>query len=105
MENRPLYWRAFLMEELRETGHSLMIKNRRNGNLTGIQDVLSFDANEILLKTSQGMLAIKGKELHVSRLQLELGEVDVEGSFDSFVYSQGVDKKQKKEAFMKRLLK
>ena len=41
----------------------------------------------------------------MSRLQLELGEVDVEGSFDSFVYSQGVDKKQKKEAFMKRLLK
>lgn len=37
--------------------------------------MLSFDANEILLKTSQGMLAIKGKELHVSRLQLELGRL------------------------------
>lgn len=93
------------MEEQREMGHSMTINDRRDGTLTGILDVLSFDANEILLKTCRGMLTIKGKELHVSRLELERGEVDVEGGFDSFVYSQSMDKKQKKDAFMRRLLK
>ena len=34
-----------------------------------------------------GLLTIKGKELHVSRLTLEKGEVDIEGTIDSMVYS------------------
>lgn len=91
------------MEERRQTGHSLKINDRENAALTGIEDVLSFDENEILLKTCQGMLTIRGKELHVSRLELECGEADVEGRFDSYVYSQGTDKKRKKEALVKRL--
>lgn len=34
-----------------------------------------------------GLLTIKGKELHVSRLTLEKGEVDVDGTIDSMTYS------------------
>ena len=33
------------------------------------------------------MLMIKGNELHVSRLTLEKGEVDIDGRIDSFTYS------------------
>ena len=39
-------------------------------------DVLSFDLNEILLETEQGMLMVKGTDMHVNRLNLEKGEVD-----------------------------
>ena len=49
--------------------------------------MLSFDLREIVLETEQGMLMIRGNELHVNRLTLDKGEVDIDGRIDSFVYS------------------
>ena len=65
------------MEELSGSGriHKVMMTNRRSCAINGVNDVLSFDVHEILLETEQGMLMIKGEELHVSRLTLEKGEV------------------------------
>ena len=41
------------------------------------------------------MLHIKGKDLHVNRLNLEKGEVDIDGQVDALNYSQvpGIGKK------------
>lgn len=55
--------------------------------VTGVLDVLSFDLNEILLETEQGMLMVKGSDMHVNRLSLEKGEVDLSGNIDSVSYS------------------
>ena len=68
--------------------HRLMLQDRKAGSFTGVLDVLSFDVNEILLETEQGMLHIKGKDLHVNRLDLDKGEVDIEGQVDALNYSQ-----------------
>ena len=56
--------------------------------VTGVLDVLSFDLNEILLETEQGMLMVKGTDRHVNRLNLEKGEVDLSGNIDSIAYSE-----------------
>lgn len=76
--------------------HKLMLSNRRTGNFTGILDVISFDLAEILLETELGMLHIKGKDLHVNRLNLEKGEVDIDGQIQSMEYSdvQGISAKK-----------
>ena len=63
-------------EKMATHTHRVLMNNRQNGSFSGIVDVLSFDVNEILLETEQGMLLIKGKDLHVNRLSLEKGEVD-----------------------------
>ena len=55
---------------MEECLHRLILSQRREGTITGVTDVFSFDEHEILLKTSQVMLTVKGKELHVSRLEL-----------------------------------
>ena len=68
--------------------HKVTLSNRRSGSLTGILDVISFDIAEILLETEMGMLHVKGKDLHVNRLNLEKGEVDIEGMIEGFSYSQ-----------------
>ena len=47
---------------INKKAHKLILNNRRCGNLTGVSDVLSFDENEIILETDQGMLMMKGKE-------------------------------------------
>ena len=57
--------------------HKVLLQNRKSGSFSGIVDVLSFDVAEILLETELGMLLIKGNDLHVNRLSLEKGEVDV----------------------------
>ena len=51
--------------------HKIVIHNRHTVLLTGVNDVLSFDASEIILDTVQGMLMMRGEELHVNRLSLE----------------------------------
>lgn len=84
------------MDEKNTAGtHKLMLRDRKSGSFTGVMDVLSFDLNEILLETECGMLHLKGKDLHVNRLDLEKGEVDIDGQVDSLNYSQvpGIGKK------------
>ncbi|MBD5394672.1 MAG: sporulation protein YabP [Lachnospiraceae bacterium] len=85
--------------------HKMTMSNRRTCNLTGVIDVLSFDVNEIILETDQGMLMIKGSELHVNRLTLDKGEVDVEGKIDSFTYSEQAGIGAKGESLLSRLFK
>lgn len=96
------------MEELSGSAHAshrVNMTNRRNCAINGVNDVLSFDVHEILLETEQGMLMIKGNELHVSRLTLEKGEVDIDGRIDSFTYSDGAGAGHKNESLLTRLFR
>ena len=79
--------------------------NRKSCMINGVNDVLSFDIHEILLETEQGMLMIKGDELHVSRLTLDKGEVDVTGRIDSFTYSDAISGGQRAESLLTRLFR
>ena len=85
--------------------HKVSLMNRRSCILTGVSDVLSFDIHEILLETDQGMLMIKGDDLHVNRLTLEKGEVDVDGRIDSFTYSEATSGGAKGESFLAKLFR
>lgn len=96
------------MEELtggKQRQHKLLLTNRRTCTISGVVDVLSFDLNEILLETDQGMLMIKGTELHVNRLSLDKGEVDVDGKIDSLTYSESGAYGSKGESFLMKLFK
>ena len=70
-----------------QKSHKLVVNNRKTSLVTGVLDVLSFDLNEVLLETQQGMLMVKGTDSHVNRLSLEKGEVDLSGNIDSIAYS------------------
>ncbi len=85
--------------------HKMTMTNRRNCTVNGVNDVLSFDVNEILLETEQGMLMIKGDGLHVNRLTLEKGEVDIDGKIDSFTYSDVAGAGHKNESLLARLFR
>lgn len=92
-------------DKLSTRPHKLILQNRSLGNITGIQDVISFDENQVVLDTDMGLLTIKGKDLHVSRLTLEKGEVDVEGTIDSLVYSSNASYRKSGESLFTRLFK
>ena len=74
-------------ERVMQKNHKLVVNNRKTSMVTGVIDVLSFDLNEILLETEQGMMMVKGTDLHVNRLSLEKGEADLSGNIDSISYS------------------
>ena len=95
------------MEELSGSTriHKVTMTNRRSCAINGVKDVLSFDEHEILLETEQGMLMIKGDELHVNRLTLDKGEVDVDGKIDSLTYSDVANSGNKNESFLSKLFR
>ena len=97
------YYGGDLMEEKISSGrlHRLVLSDRHSGSVTGVNDVVSFDENEIVLDTEMGLLTIRGKELHVKRLTLEKGELDL----DSLNYSSNAALKHSGESFLSRLLK
>ena len=58
--------------------HACRLENRNAASLTGVREVVSFDENQVVMDTDMGLLTIKGKDLHVSRLTVEKGEMEVE---------------------------
>lgn len=94
------------MEEVRNVkGQRITLNNRGNGVITGVNAVISFDPNEVLLETEQGMLLIKGNELNVTKLTLDKGEVEVDGRVDSFTYSDVKPGLKGENGFFERLFK
>ena len=51
------------------------------------------------------MMQIKGADLHVNRLTLEKGEIELEGRIDSIQYSEVSDFKKSGESLLNRLFR
>ncbi len=85
--------------------HKVSLLNRSLGMITGVRDVVSFDLNEIILDTEQGLLMIKGVNLHVKKLLVEKGEVEIDGKVESFLYSNVDESSNRREGILGRLFK
>lgn len=67
--------------------HKITMEGREKLTVSGVEDVDSFDENEIQIYTSEGMLTVKGSDLHMSHLNVEEGDLMVEGEIDGLNYS------------------
>lgn len=85
--------------------HNITFANRKSGTVTGVKDVISFDLTAILLETEYGMMNIKGHDLHVNRLSVEKGEIDISGIIDGIAYSDVNSYAKKGESIFARLFK
>ncbi len=83
--------------------HSCLIQNRSSVSLTGVREVVSFDENQVVMDTDLGLLTLKGKDLHVSRLTVEKGEVDVQGTVDHMEYSSNEAHRKAGQSLISRL--
>lgn len=66
--------------------HNVILENREHMSISGVAEVISFDEREIALVTSGGVLTVTGEELHVEKLNLEIGELSVEGRIEAVIY-------------------
>lgn len=85
--------------------HTILMDERNKISLTGILDVFAFDEENIVTETELGMLTIRGGNLHVNKLNLEKGELEVDGELDSIAYSQPGGYDKSKNSIFARLFK
>ncbi|MFY9176612.1 MAG: sporulation protein YabP [Caldicoprobacterales bacterium] len=71
----------------RGRSHSILMENRQKVSITGVQDVDSFDESTVLLVTDMGYITLHGADLHISKLNLEEGQLIVEGEIIALQYS------------------
>jgi len=74
----------------RMRAHGVQIDQRARMTVTGVSDVESFHEQEIVLMTEGGPLRIDGEGLHLSKLNLEDGQVAVEGEIIALEYEPPV---------------
>ncbi|HEX3032617.1 MAG TPA: sporulation protein YabP [Bacillota bacterium] len=66
--------------------HRLSMVEREMTDISGVRHVSSFDEQEIILDTTMGVLVLKGEGLHITQLNLEVGNLQVEGYIISLEY-------------------
>ncbi len=68
--------------------HKLTLTQRSALTMTGATEVVSFDENAVVLKTTLGTLTIHGKQLQLKNLSLEGGQVAVDGHIAALIYEE-----------------
>ncbi len=72
--------------KLRSRAHSVHIDNRMRISVTGVLDVQSFNEQDAMLITEAGPLNIVGNGLHLTKLNLEDGQISIEGELLAMDY-------------------
>ena len=86
-----------------EPKHEIVLKSRNQMSISGVRDVVSFDETQVELVTVCGGLAVEGRALHVSKLELEGGVVELDGKVDGMYYADEKTADGKKQGFFERL--
>ncbi|MDD4796466.1 MAG: sporulation protein YabP [Eubacteriales bacterium] len=72
--------------------HTTHIEGREKIIMTGIEDVESFDETSVYLATDAGLATITGKDLHINRLNIDDGQLVIEGFIVSIAYEDKAPK-------------
>lgn len=70
--------------------HSLSLQDRKKMAVSGVNEVVNFDENQVTVATTMGTLVIRGSSLHVDQLSLESGELRLTGQIDMVEYDDSV---------------
>ncbi len=79
--------------------HRLVIEGREKLNISGVDDIGSFNDNTVVISTQLGDLILKGSDLHISSLDVNEGNAIIQGYIISCVYTEGLARKKEKGLF------
>ena len=83
--------------------HNIILENRKSLAVSGVSDVDSFDEQTVMLYTELGELTIHGSDLHLNQLNVETGDVSIEGNISSISYQDEPQRSQ--GGFMSKLFR
>lgn len=85
-----------------EIPHHLILEGREQLSVSGVEEVESFDENQIVMYTTKGALIVRGEGLHIEKLSLDGGDLKVEGVIESLTYEES---QRDKGGFLSRLFR
>ena len=71
--------------------NNVTLENRKLLIVSGVKEVDNFDDRSIDTSTELGKLSIQGENLNIKKLNLELGDLEVEGKISGLNYSDEKD--------------
>jgi sporulation protein YabP len=83
----------------------LSLENRKKMNLDGVTEIISFNDEQILLKTVLGNMDIRGEELKMNKLDVQNGDVVISGNITYIVYTSEEKKQRKHNGIIARLFR
>ncbi len=95
------------MEEKRmaKMPHNIIMEERSRLNVSGVVDIDSFDEETVVAYTDLGELLVKGRNLHINKIDLESGDLSIEGQVYSLSYSDNIMHKSGGGGLFSRLFK
>lgn len=68
--------------------HRLSLNECKELTVTGVDEVVSFDEEAVVLKTSLGTLTVHGRQLQLKTLSTNGGQVEISGNVCALIYQQ-----------------
>ena len=90
-------------DEMSGMRHRLELEGRERLVVSGVEEVERFDEEEIVMATADGTLVVGGTNLHIGKLNLEGGELHVDGRIHTLLYEDSVPA-DRQGGFLRRLL-
>lgn len=84
---------------------NLILENREKLSISGVIDVESFNDECVIVDTELGVLIVRGEDLHISKLNLDNSELNIEGDIVSCEYDDRDNSRSKGSGFFSRMFK
>ena len=78
-----------------EIGRVLCLRDRKELEITGVKEVISFDERGAVILTQDGELCVEGTDIKISNLDTDSGKVSVTGRIDAMIYSAEPSEKKR----------
>jgi len=85
--------------------HHLVLEERRKLRISQVTDVDTFDEGKIVLFTEEDTVIVEGFELHIQKLDVTGGELEIDGEIVSIVYAERGGYGQKGKGFFKKMFR
>ena len=89
------------MEEkiIKQIDQKIILENRKKLVLSGMEKVESATLAQMVLKTNEQFLYILGNDLHIDKLDINSGHIEITGKIDCIKFGD------KKQSLFKRMFK
>ena len=77
-----------MQEKAVKLPHNVILEDRRLLSISGVNDIDSFDENMVVLFTDMGELTVMGSNLHISKLNVDTGELTMDGEIAALFYNE-----------------
>ena len=77
-------------EKIISNHHRIVMDARRSLSISGVTDIDSFDEQTVAVFTDVGELIVRGSCLHIGKIDVDSGELQLDGEIESLEYTDNI---------------